>query len=86
MVSPSATPTTLPDQATAGQGSRKKQITASQIIEKPLFIASKPSRLLLATTKISKRMIARAVPEVKNRAQGTRRRAQGIEHGAWGIE
>jgi len=86
MVSPSLTPTTLPNQPQAGQGSIRKKIRDSQTIEKPLFIASKPSRLLLATTKISKRMIARAVPEVKNRAQGTRRRAQGIEHGAWGIE
>ena len=44
MVSPSLTPTTLPDQAQAGQGSAKKKISADQTIEKPLFISSQLSR------------------------------------------
>ena len=55
----------------------------AQTIEKLLFINSQSTPLSTATTKITKKSIARAVPEVKNRAQGTRRRAQGIEHGAW---
>jgi len=85
MVSPSATPITLPDQAQAGQGSTRKKIRTSQTIEKPLFIASQPTPLSTATTKITKKSIARAVPEVKNRAQGTRRRAQGSRHRAWSM-
>jgi hypothetical protein len=33
MVSPSATPTTLPDQAQAGQGSTSRKITARYMVE-----------------------------------------------------
>ena len=64
MVSPSATPITLPDQAQAGQGRRRKQTTASQIIEKAFFIASQPSRLSLRATKFSKTPVAKAVPAI----------------------
>jgi hypothetical protein len=72
MVSPSATPITLPDQAQTGQGSTIKKIRDSHTIETFLFIASQPSRLKMHQYEIQ---FARAVPEVKNRAQGTRRKA-----------
>ena len=61
MVAPSATPITLPDQAQRGQGSMRKQTTASQTIEKAFFIASQPSRFNAYQYEIQ---FARAVPSI----------------------
>jgi hypothetical protein len=44
--------------------SARKKIRTSQTIEKPLFIASQPTPLSTATTKITKKSIARAVPAI----------------------
>ena len=64
MVSPSATPITLPDQAQAGQGSTRKKARANQTIELILFSTSQPSRLTKAAFPVSEKLTARAVPAI----------------------